>query len=103
MRITNIDYDDHKGRIALGRVIQGTLNAKQQCKVGTPEGLRNAKVNELFVFENFGRKAVETVQAGDICALAGIGDVMIGETVVATEGAEALPVVVITYTTGHIQ
>lgn len=94
MIVTNIDYDEHKGRIALGRVIQGKLSKAMGIKVGTPEGTRNGKVGEVFVFENFGRKPVDDVSAGDICALSGIPDISIGETILDPSGeVEALPVI----------
>eukprot|EP00775_Hariotina_reticulata_P001560 gene1560-1900_t len=69
MLVTNIDYDEHKGRIAIGRVTSGTIRKAQQ-------------VNEVFVYDNFSRVPVEEVQAGDICAITGIQDIGVepGET-----------------------
>jgi GTP-binding protein len=95
MLITNLDYDEHKGRIALGRINSGTLSKQQGVKVGIPdEDARNAKVTELFVYENFVRTAVDEVSAGDICAFSGIPDISIGQTVM-TAGAVPLPTITV--------
>eukprot|EP00897_Mesotaenium_endlicherianum_P004637 jgi/Mesen1/4200/ME000219S03334 len=82
MLVTNLDYDEHKGRIAIGRVHAGTIKRNDEIKV-----------NELFVYENFSRKAVDSVEAGDICALSGLSDVMIGETLAQKVNGVALPTI----------
>ena len=93
MLVTNLDYDDFKGRIALGRVNKGTISKNQQVKIGIPdEPTRNGKINELFVYRNFAKSSIEEVGAGDICAIAGLLDVMIGETIFV-DGAEPLPTI----------
>jgi GTP-binding protein len=93
MLITNLDYDEFKGRIALGRVRSGTITKAQSIKIGIPGGAaRNGKINELFVYNNFVRNPIDTVGAGDICAISGLGDVMIGETIMA-DGAMPLPTI----------
>ena len=95
MLITNLDYDDFKGRIALGRVRAGTVSKSQQIKIGVPgEPSRNGKINEVFIYNNFVRNAIDSVGAGDICAIAGLDDVMIGETIMA-EGAAPLPTITV--------
>ena len=91
MLVTNLDYDEFKGRIALGRVNAGTISKAQNIKLGVPgSDARNGKINELFVYKNFQKEVVEEVSAGDICAVAGLDDVMIGETIMA-DGAEPCP------------
>lgn len=93
---TNIDYDEHKGRIAIGRVSAGTIRKGQQVSIcsSLEEGkCRMGKVNELFVYDNFSRVPVEEVQAGDICALTGISDIMIGETICSREAPKPLPTI----------
>ena len=93
MLITNLDYAEFKGRIALGRVNAGTIKTAQQIKIGVPgEPARSGKVNEVFIYNNFKRTDVEAVGAGDICAIAGLPDVGIGETIMA-DGAEPLPTI----------
>lgn len=80
--VTTLDYDEYLGRIAIGRVAQGTLRAGQAVAVGrAPDAMRRAKVAELFTFGSLKRLAAEEVPAGDICAVAGIPDVAIGETI----------------------
>ena len=66
MMVTNLDYDDFKGRIALGRVNQGTISKNQQVTIGTPdEPTRNGKINELFVYKT-SRNHPSRKLAGDI-------------------------------------
>lgn len=79
MLVTNIEYDGHKGRIGIGRLHAGSLQRGLDVKICTSEEeCRLAKISELFVFENFYRVPVDTVEAGDICAVCGIGDIQIG-------------------------
>lgn len=93
--VTNLDYDEHKGRIAIGRVHAGTVTRNQDIKVCTPDGrCRNQRINELFVYQNFTRAAIDSVEAGDICALSGLADVQIGETIASKDG-EALPTITV--------
>ena len=95
MLVTNLDYDEFKGRIALGRVNAGTINKSQNIKLGIPGGeSRNGKIGEVFVYKNFQKEIVDEVSAGDICAVAGLDDVMIGETIMA-DGAEPLPTITV--------
>jgi GTP-binding protein len=96
MLVTNIDYDEHKGRIAIGRVSAGTITKAQQvvlCSSLEPGKVRKGKVNELFVYDNFNRVQVDEVKAGDICAFTGIGDIGIGETICSPEAPVALPTI----------
>ncbi|CAI5504014.1 unnamed protein product [Closterium sp. Naga37s-1] len=93
MLVTNLDYDEHKGRIAIGRVHAGKIARGQVAKICTPDGnCRVAKVVELFVYDNFARVPVDNVEAGDICALSGLPDVQIGETIADRDG-DALPTI----------
>ena len=95
MLVTNLDYDEFKGRIALGRVNAGTISTAQTISLGVPDGgSRNGKINEVFVYKNFKKEIVESVGAGDICAIAGLPDVMIGETIMAG-GAVPLPTITV--------
>ncbi|GFR42798.1 hypothetical protein Agub_g3763 [Astrephomene gubernaculifera] len=92
----NIDYDEHKGRIAIGRVTSGTIKRGQTvavCSSLEPGKVRQAKIAELFVYDNFSRVPVEEVEAGDICALSGIADIKIGETIAQREAAVPLPTI----------
>eukprot|EP01018_Ginkgo_biloba_P007066 Gb_15061 [translate_table: standard] len=92
MLVTNLEYDEHKGRVAVGRLHAGTLQRGMEIKVCTPDdNFRFGKVSELFVYENFIKAPAETVQAGDICAVCGINDILIGETLADKVNGSALP------------
>lgn len=65
MLIANVDYDDFKGKMGIGRVLNGELNAGDSIAYGKPgEPIKNAKIAELYVFNNVGREKVETASAG---------------------------------------
>jgi len=92
MLVTTLDYDDYKGRIAIGRVRAGTIRRGQDVAVLTPDTTaRRGKVAELFVFENLGRNPVDAAEAGEIVAVAGLDDAAIGETLADPEAPRALP------------
>ena len=92
MLITNLDYDEHKGRIAIGRINAGRIARGDTVGIMTPdEPQRSGKIAELFVFDNFTKKSVDSVEAGEICALSGLADVGIGETVTDPKLGVALP------------
>ncbi|PIN16701.1 Elongation factor-type GTP-binding protein [Handroanthus impetiginosus] len=82
MLATNIEYDEHKGRIAIGRLHAGVLRKGMDVRVCSSENeCRFGRVSELFVYEKFSRVPTERVEAGDICAVCGIDDIQIGETI----------------------
>lgn len=92
--VSNIDYDDYVGRIAIGRVERGVIKQGQQVVVCKKDGtFQNMKVTRLYQFE--GLKRVESQQAtvGDIIAVCGLEDINIGETVCDVENPEPLPFV----------
>nr|ABX90064.1 tyrosine phosphorylated protein A [Suaeda salsa] len=94
MLVTNIEYDEHKGRIGIGRLHAGVLERGKDVKVCTTEdACRYARVSELFVYEKFLRAPVDTVEAGDICAVCGIGDIQIGETIADKALGKPLPAI----------
>ncbi|KAK9842368.1 hypothetical protein WJX84_007744 [Apatococcus fuscideae] len=97
MLVTNLDYDEHKGRIAIGRVTGGRLDRGSQIAIAKPDGdkPRTGKIAELYVYDNFARVPAETVMAGDICALTGLSDVTIGETVCDKDQPSALPTITV--------
>ncbi|KAF7149292.1 hypothetical protein RHSIM_Rhsim03G0018300 [Rhododendron simsii] len=91
---TNIEFDGHKGRIAIGRLHAGVLRRGMDVKVCTTEDTcRYAKVSELFVYEKFSRVGAEAVEAGDICAVCGINDIQIGETIADKISGTPLPAI----------
>jgi GTP-binding protein len=92
MQITSLDYSSFLGRIAVGRVARGKIVEGQQV-VLIAEDLSNRKikVRELYTFESLGKKKATEVEAGDICAVVGIEDFNIGDTISDAENPEALP------------
>lgn len=96
MQVCALDYDEHKGRIAIGRVERGTLrrgDTVAYCQPG--QDPKRGKVTELFVYDNFARSLVDSVEAGDICAFTGIADVGIGETLCDPSAVEPLPTIAV--------
>jgi GTP-binding protein len=95
MMVTNLDFDQHKGRLAIGRVNSGKLIKGQTVAVCKPgdEKVKTGKMSEVFVFSNFTRVPVDEVVAGDICAVTGLGDVSIGETLCNTDNLIPLPAI----------
>jgi len=92
MQITSLDFSSFTGRIAIGRVFQGVLKEGAQLGISKRDGsLKKAKIKELHVFEGLGKRKVSEVRAGDICAITGIEDFEIGDTITDFESPEVLP------------
>ena len=91
MQITSLDYSSFLGRIAVGKVIRGTLKENMQVSLCKIDGsIVKSRVKELYVFEGMGKKRVAEVKAGDICAVVGIEGFQIGETIADIDNPEAL-------------
>ena len=91
LQITSLDYSSFLGRIAIGKVTRGSISEGQNIQLAKLDGgFVKGKVKELYVFEGMGKKKVNNVQAGDICAVVGIEDFQIGETICDFEAPEAL-------------
>jgi GTP-binding protein len=94
LQITSLDYSSFLGRIAIGKVSRGVIKENQQVALVQADGTtRKPKVKELYVFEGMGKKKVSEVHAGDLCAVVGIEDFNIGDTIADTENPEPLPVI----------
>ncbi len=92
MLITSLDFSSYVGRIAVGRVHRGELREGTDVAVIKKDGsVERQRIKELHVFEGMGRKRVESVKSGDICALVGIANFEIGDTIADFENPEALP------------
>ncbi len=103
MLITTLDYNDYVGRIGIGRVFAGVLHSGEQITVISGDGtLRPETVQELFLFDGFGRKKVESVPAGDICAVVGLSHVDIGNTLADPAHPFPLPIIRIDEPTLHM-
>lgn len=91
MQITSLDYSSFLGRIAVGKVGRGVIKEGQQIALMQENGVKKTRVKELYVFEGMGKKKVTEVHAGDLCAVVGIEDFNIGDTIADAENPEALP------------
>lgn len=93
MAVTNLDYDDYVGRIAVGRVRSGVLHSGQDALVTSAadtEG-RREKISQLYTFAGLKRVSVGEVQTGDIAAFSGVDSIKIGETVNEVDCPRPLP------------
>jgi GTP-binding protein len=92
MQITSLDFSSFTGRIAIGRVFRGELKEGGQYALTKSDGsTKRVKIKELHTFEGLGKSKVASVSAGDICALVGIEDFEIGDTITDIENPEELP------------
>ncbi|MFD1144143.1 translational GTPase TypA [Larkinella insperata] len=91
MQITSLDYSAFVGRIAIGRVVRGTLKeGANMALVKAGDVIKKVKIKELQTFEGLGKQKVADVQCGDICAVTGLEDFEIGDTLTDAENPEAL-------------
>jgi len=81
MLVTNIDYDDYLGRIAVGRIERGSIKAGMPIAICKKDKVAQGKVAKLFTYQGLKRTEVEVASAGDIVSLSGIADINIGDTI----------------------
>src|SRR5262249_20582114 len=94
LQVTNIDYSEYVGRIGIGRVFNGTIRRDQSVTLLKRNGkVEKHKIVDLYLFEGLGRTKTDHAEAGDICAVVGIEDVDIGDTIADPERPEALPLI----------
>ncbi len=94
MLITTLDYSEYVGRIGIGRVMAGTLRAGQAVATLGADGSRiNQKIGQLFQFSGLGRREVKEISAGDLCAVVGLEQVDIGDTLADVDNPRALDAV----------
>jgi len=92
LQITALDFSSFVGRIAIGRLFRGTLVPNQQVALVKRDGkVVKMRIKELMVFEGLGKVKVDKVEAGEICAIVGLEDFEIGDTVADAENPEAMP------------
>ena len=94
MQITSLDFSSFLGRIAVGKVARGTVKESQSIAlVQADGGIKRMKIKELYTFEALGKKRVTEVSAGDICAIVGLDEFNIGDTICDIDFPEALAVI----------
>ncbi|MBQ1201959.1 MAG: translational GTPase TypA, partial [Alistipes sp.] len=93
MLITSLEYSSYIGRIAVGKLTRGNLVSGQTVTLAKRDGVTRVKtkIKELMVFEGLGKKKVDRVECGEICALVGIEGFEIGDTICDAENPEPLP------------
>ena len=94
VRISNIDYDEYIGKIAVGKISRGTLNYGETVALCRADGtVSNVKIGRIYTFEGLTRTETESVPAGDIVSISGLGNFNIGETLCSTDCIDPLPVI----------
>jgi len=87
----NLAYDDFLGRLAIGRIYEGTISKGQKVIIKNPAGtMRNAKISKLYTFHGFEKQVIDKASAGDLVMVAGISDIDIGETICESGDQEML-------------
>ena len=90
-QVATLDYSNFVGRIGIGRVYRGTLDVKKPLTIIKRDGSSQvAAIKQLFTFDGLGRKEVEVVGCGDLCAIVGIADIDISDTICDAEHPEAM-------------
>jgi len=94
LQITSLDYSSFLGRIAVGKITRGSIKENQPIALVQADGsIKKSRVKELYVFESLGKKKATEVVCGDICAVVGLEDFNIGDTIADGENPEGLPVI----------
>ncbi|MCQ2378897.1 MAG: translational GTPase TypA [Victivallaceae bacterium] len=95
-QVATLDYSSFVGRIGIGRVYRGELDLKRPMVIIKRDGTtRPAEIKQLFTFEGLGRKEVERVSCGDLCAIVGVTDIDISDTICDVECPEPMPAIAI--------
>lgn len=103
MQISTLDYSDYVGRIAIGRIHAGRIERRQQVAVIDRTGETSRReVSQVLAFDGLERVEVDSLEAGDLCALVGLEPIEIGDTVANVEQPQALPAVEIDQPTLHM-
>ena len=93
MMVTTLEADDYVGRVAIGRIIRGSVRPNQNVVVISGDHETKAKVGKVYVYQGLKRVDADVAGMGEIVALTGLGDVSIGYTVADAENPEALPTI----------
>ena len=94
MLITSLDYSSFTGRVAIGRLQRGVINQGDKISLVKRDGsIHKSKIKELNIFDGLGKLKVNTVSAGDICAVVGLDNFEIGDTIADFEEPDGLPTI----------
>ncbi len=94
MQVYDLSYDNHLGRIGIGRIYKGSLRNRQTVAISRRDGsITRAKIRKLFVYKGLSQVAVDEAESGDIVAVAGIPDISIGETIGEPDKITPLPMI----------
>ncbi len=102
MLIASQDYSSYAGRIAIGRLYAGSLTAGQTVTMCHADGIRSARAQKVFRFKDLGKAPADHVTAGDLCAIEGLGDFEIGDTVACPESPVPIPRIAVDEPTLHM-
>ena len=94
MQVSNLAYDDYVGRMAIGRVFSGTLEKGKTIVVSKRDGsLKPAKITKIFIYKGIQQVETQQAECGDLCSIAGIEDITIGETITDPANPQKLPMI----------
>jgi GTP-binding protein len=94
--VANLDYNDYVGRLAIGRIFNGTIAIGDQVSVCKHDGkIEKTKITQIYTFEGLKQKQIERAEAGDIIALAGIEGINIGDTIASANDPQPLPRIIV--------
>ncbi len=103
LRVSTLDHSEFIGRIAIGRIAAGKISMHEEVQVLSPNAApRKARIQELHLFEGLGRKQVKSAEAGNICAVVGIENIEIGDTIACMKNPTALPAILVDEPTLHM-
>ncbi|OUU24069.1 MAG: translational GTPase TypA [Planctomycetia bacterium TMED53] len=103
LRVSTLDHSEFIGRIAIGRIAAGKISVNEEIQVLSPNAEpRKARIKELHLFEGLGRKQVKSAEAGNICAIVGIENIEIGDTIACQKNPTALPAILVDEPTLHM-
>lgn len=92
MQVSNLDYDEYVGRLAIGRILNGKISpAKTICYGTSADSCHTGKIGQVMGYVGLGKKPIESATVGDIVALTGLPDVALGDTITEVENPEFLP------------